>query len=40
MDYLIRDSYHAGVQYAEIDMASLIATIKAIPRPTVHLGLE
>src|SRR5882724_6220131 len=33
MDYLIRDSYHAGVQYGKFDMRRLIATIKAIPRP-------
>jgi HD superfamily phosphohydrolase len=33
MDYLLRDSYHAGVQYGKFDLRRLVATIKAIPRP-------
>lgn len=31
MDYLLRDSYHAGVQYGKFDLHRLINTIKAIP---------
>jgi len=31
MDYLLRDSYHAGVQYGRYDLARLIATMVAIP---------
>jgi len=31
MDYLQRDSYHAGVQYGKFDLHRLINTIKAIP---------
>lgn len=31
MDYLLRDSYHAGVQYGKFDLHRLINTIRAIP---------
>ncbi|HJX84286.1 MAG TPA: HD domain-containing protein [Candidatus Angelobacter sp.] len=31
MDYLLRDSYHAGVQYGRFDLHRLINTIRAIP---------
>jgi hypothetical protein len=31
MDYLLRDSYHAGVQYGKFDLHRLINTIIAIP---------
>jgi HD superfamily phosphohydrolase len=30
MDYLLRDSYHAGVQYGRFDLQRLIATIEAV----------
>ena len=31
MDYLLRDSYHAGVQYGRFDLRRLRGTIRAIP---------
>ena len=31
MDYLLRDSHHAGVQYGRFDLHRLIATVVAIP---------
>lgn len=31
MDYLLRDSYHAGVQYGRFDLHRLINTVQAIP---------
>lgn len=31
MDYLLRDSHHAGVQYGRFDLHRLIATVIAIP---------
>ena len=31
MDYLLRDSYHAGVQYGKFDLHRLVNTIRAIP---------
>lgn len=31
MDYLLRDAYHAGVQYGKFDLHRLINTIRAIP---------
>jgi len=31
MDYLLRDSHHAGVQYGRFDLERVIATIVAIP---------
>lgn len=30
MDYLLRDSYHAGVQYGEFDSHRLVSTIRAV----------
>src|SRR3984957_8617057 len=30
MDYLLRDSYHAGVQYGRFDLHRLISTIKPV----------
>jgi uncharacterized protein len=37
MDYLLRDSYHAGVQYGRFDLHRLISTIRAIPGAEGHL---
>jgi HD superfamily phosphohydrolase len=31
MDYLLRDSYHAGVQYGKFDLHRLVNTVRAIP---------
>lgn len=31
MDYLLRDSFHSGVQYGRFDLHRLISTIRAIP---------
>jgi HD superfamily phosphohydrolase len=31
MDYLLRDSYHAGVQYGKFDLSRLVNTVRAIP---------
>ncbi len=43
MDYLLRDSHHAGVQYGRFDLRRLISTVTAIPgadgRPP-RLGIE
>jgi len=36
MDYLLRDSYHAGVQYGRFDLHRLISTIRAIPGAEGH----
>ena len=33
MDYLLRDSYHAGVNYGKYDLNRLIATVRIIERP-------
>lgn len=33
MDYLLRDSYHAGVNYGKYDLNRLVATIRIIERP-------
>lgn len=33
MDYLLRDSYHAGVNYGKYDLNRIIATIRLIERP-------
>jgi hypothetical protein len=33
MDYLLRDSYHAGVNYGKYDLNRVIATIRLIARP-------
>ncbi len=31
MDYLLRDSYHAGVQYGRFDLNRVVNTVRAIP---------
>ncbi len=31
MDYLLRDSYHAGVQYGRFDLNRVVATVEAVP---------
>jgi HD superfamily phosphohydrolase len=31
MDYLLRDSFHAGVQYGKFDLSRLVNTVRAIP---------
>jgi HD superfamily phosphohydrolase len=31
MDYLLRDSFHAGVQYGKFDLNRLVNTVRAIP---------
>jgi uncharacterized protein len=36
MDYLLRDSFHAGVQYGRFDLSRLISTIRAIPGAEGH----
>jgi HD superfamily phosphohydrolase len=36
MDYLLRDSYHAGVQYGRFDLNRLISTMRAIPGADGH----
>jgi HD superfamily phosphohydrolase len=36
MDYLLRDSYHIGVQYGRFDVRRLIGTIRAIPAARGH----
>ncbi len=33
MDYLLRDSYHAGVNYGKYDLNRLVATVRIIERP-------
>jgi uncharacterized protein len=44
MDYLLRDSYHAGVQYGKFDLHRLISTIRAVryddraPRLGIDMG--
>jgi HD superfamily phosphohydrolase len=43
MDYLLRDSHHAGVHYGKFDLHRLISTIVAIPGQgdvVPHLGIE
>jgi HD superfamily phosphohydrolase len=43
MDYLLRDSYHAGVQYGRFDLHRLISTVTAIPGAagkTPRLGIQ
>lgn len=43
MDYLLRDSYHAGVQYGKFDLNRLVNTVKAIPGTrgrAPRLGIE
>lgn len=38
MDYLLRDSYHAGVNYGKYDLNRLVATVRIIERPDVSSG--
>lgn len=33
MDYLLRDSLHAGVRYGHFDHERLISTLRVIPEP-------
>jgi len=33
MDYLLRDSYHAGVEYGRYDWRRIVATIQVVPDP-------
>jgi len=44
MDYLLRDSYHAGVAYGRFDHYRLIDTIRFLPRPEsedeILMGVE
>jgi hypothetical protein len=35
MDYLLRDSYHAGVAYGRFDHFRLVDTLRVLPRPTL-----
>ena len=36
MDYLLRDSYHAGVEYGKFDLKRILATIRAISSRDGH----
>jgi HD superfamily phosphohydrolase len=43
MDYLLRDSYHAGVQYGRFDLNRIISTVTAVKDPeseTLRLGVS
>ncbi|MEM1022657.1 MAG: HD domain-containing protein [Myxococcota bacterium] len=41
MDYLLRDSYYAGVPYGRFDLDWLIENLRAVERgPDLHLGLH
>jgi len=43
MDYLLRDSYHAGVQYGRFDLNRIISTVTAVRDPeseTLRLGVS
>lgn len=43
MDYLLRDAYHAGVQYGNFDLRRLIATMAVIPSRndrTARIGIQ
>lgn len=43
MDYLLRDSYHAGVEYGRFDLNRIIATVQAVKDPeseTLRLGVS
>lgn len=40
MDYLLRDSYHAGVAYGRFDHYRLIDTLRILPRPPSGEGTE
>jgi HD superfamily phosphohydrolase len=36
MDYLLRDSYHVGVEYGKFDLKRILTTIRAIPSRDGH----
>jgi HD superfamily phosphohydrolase len=43
MDYLLRDSYHAGVQYGRFDLSRVVNTVCAVPGVrgrAPHLGIS
>jgi len=43
MDYLLRDSYHAGVQYGRFDLNRIISTVVAVQDPeagTLRVGVS
>lgn len=43
MDYLLRDSYHAGVEYGKFDLNRIVSTIVAVQDPetgTLRLGVS
>ncbi len=43
MDYLLRDSHHAGVQYGRFDLNRIISTVVAVREPeagTLRLGIS
>jgi hypothetical protein len=43
MDYLLRDTYHAGVQYGRYDLDRIVHTIRLCPDPETeghHIGVE
>ena len=43
MDYLLRDAYHAGVQYGRYDLDRVIHTLRLCPDPETeghHIGVE
>lgn len=40
MDYLLRDSYHAGVSYGRFDHYRLIDTLRILPSPAPEPGSE
>ena len=43
MDYLLRDAYHAGVQYGRYDLDRIIYTLRLCPDPETeghHIGVE
>jgi HD superfamily phosphohydrolase len=43
MDYLLRDSHHAGVAYGKFDHFRLIDTLRILPHPDTEeptIGIE
>jgi HD superfamily phosphohydrolase len=43
MDYLLRDSHHAGVEYGKYDWRRIVATVKLVPDPesgTLRFGVH
>jgi uncharacterized protein len=40
IDYLLRDSHHAGVAYGKFDHHRLISTLRILPRPPVGNGID